>query len=394
MVLIRPDTSVIYLGFGWISQQQVMTYSSGIPLFIIGLLGGVLSIRKGLRTLLSDRSFLCFVVVSAFFSFLTIIMNPIWRNAAFTRLLSITAAIAVYSTCSRLEAREFFRIASISCGVIIAANAIIAAHIYGQTIVHIGNLNEFQLSDSNYASLPIIFGISLALQYLGRGRLWRWDKVACSLSVVIMSWGILLSASRGAQLSTAVILVLWLTGFLFAPRTHFGTFKRMGVIAVVSISVFFMIGDIKSGIFKSNLSRWEEAIPSGGSNRVEIYTAALNEIKSKPLNVVIGGGIGHNLEVLGGRNAHNQILDSLFDYGILGVICLIWFWIRLVSLRPLGIRGLNYHRESTTIAAVGLGVAALLLSPIWYTLFWIEIAYLAACTAPEVNNHKREAKKY
>ena len=385
-VLLRPEVGTIFMGFGWIGQRQVMTYSTGIPLFIVGFISGLLSLRGGLRRLRHDGSFMLLLSITILFSLITLFISPLWRNAAFNRLLSVTAAIMVYSLCSRPSARQLFRIASICCGVIIAGNAIIAARIYGKAIVHLGDMNEFQLSDANYASIPLIFGVAIALQYLRKRRFVIWEKMAFSFALVIMVWGILLLASRGAQLAVGLLAVIWIMRLIIAPLSQIGSVARIGTVFLIAGSIFLLIINMGSNIIEGNRSRWDDAFTYGGSLRTDIYNSAFDAIKAKPLNIIIGGGVGHNLELLGGRNAHNQILDTLFDYGILGVFSLVWFWIRLIIGPSAGWNKLSSEMDSTTLAALGLGFAAMLLSPIWFTFFWIEIAYLAACTVPSKNN--------
>lgn len=382
LVALRPDVAVIFLGFGWIGQRQVMTYSSGIPLLLVAFAGGLMILGAGIRNVRVNRPFFGLAILSVFFSLFTILVSPMWREAALTRLLSVAVAVVVYLLCSSIDARELFRIASICCGVIIAINAVIASRVYGQTLVHWGDINEFRLSDANYGSLPIVFGMAIGLQYLFRADLRRWKKILLLLSLAVMFWGILVLASRGAQLSVALMIILWLVTVFLAPRSQIGTATRMTATILVAVSIGGFIISQESAVLTDNRGRWKDALPSGGSYRSEIYLAAIDALRDRPLDAVIGGGIGHNLDVLGGRNAHNQILDTLFDNGIFGVLVLIWLWGIFLFGRTSGVRGSIRETDSTTIAAVGLGVSGLLISPLWFTFFWIEIGYLAACSAP------------
>ena len=266
----------------------------------------------------------------------------------------------------------------ICCGLAIALNAIVRVRELGTTTLYSGDVFDLRLNDSNYASIPIVFGAALVLEQLSRGRILRKCLPIAIVCLGIMAWGLLTLASRSGQLGFLVVCGIWLVRLIISRREG-GKLVRLS-LALITVILVFMAGRavINDDLLISNRLRWEDALPSGGSDRLYIYQNALHIIASRPL-VVLGGGIGYNMDLLKGINAHNQILDSLFDYGILGAIALLWLWARfLTDGAGLGGRR-NVATDRTLLPAAGLGVVSLTLSPIWFAFFWIEVAYLAAC---------------
>ena|GEM_PF-2289130 len=378
VVLVRPELAVIFLGFGWIAQRQMPTYWSGIPLLLLGLLGGAIRLPLGLRNLRRDKRFLFFFAVSAFFSGVSLIVRPAWQGETINRIIYMAAGFTTYVLCTRDQGRRYAEVAAICCGVAVAVNAIVRAQALGMTTMYSGDVIALRLNDSNYASIPVVFGAALVLERLSGGRILRKSLPLFVASLGIMAWGLMMLASRGGQLAFLVVCGLWLLRLIFS-RLKSGKMARLS-LALVTVILVIVAGKavISDELLLANRLRWEDALPSGGSNRMTIYQDALQILTSQP-SVVFGGGIGYNFDLLSGVSAHNQILDSLFDYGIVGVIGLLWLWAGFL-MDGVGRRSeKDVMTHSILLPAAGLGVTMLTLSPIWFSFFWVEVAYLAAC---------------
>jgi O-antigen ligase len=278
-----------------------------------------------------------------------------------------------------------FRVASIACGVAVALNAVVASRLYGEVMLHTGDAANLRLDDANYGSIPIIFGFALALGELSRGRLLRWATAALAVVLGVMTYGLLVLGSRGAEVALVAVIGLWGLRLLFARRPDLGLASRIGAtLVIVGLGWIVAVGAGR-GLLSTALGRWQDAAGAEARfERIDIFRDAVTAVASQPLSTMLGGGVGRNLDVLGGRSAHNQALDTLFDYGVLGLFAIGWLWLRFLGMRPFSARKERVEADSTVLPAVGLGICALWLSPIWFTFAWIEIAYLSACVASRV----------
>jgi O-antigen ligase len=395
LVLVRPELAIIFLAFGWVAQRQLATYWSGIPLLLLGLLGGMLRLPLGFRNLRGDKPFLFFLAVSAFYVGVSLIARPAWQPETINRIIYMAAGLATYALCAQDRGRRYAEVALICCGVAVAVNAIMRAEGLGRTTLYSTDILDLRLLDSNYTSIAVVFGAALIFAQLGRRRTSRKTLPLLIILLGTMIWGLLVLASRGAQLAFLIVFGLWLMQ-LISSRRESGKIVRLFLALATVMLVFVAVrAVINDQVILANRVRWEDALPSGGSNRLYIYQQALQLIATRPW-VLLGGGIGYNIDLLLGVNAHNQILDSLFDYGIAGAIALLWLWSRFLTNGVGRGNAQDVPTDRTLLPAVSLGVVSLTLSPIWFPIFWVGVAYLAACciarTPPDGKSDRTHAQ--
>ncbi len=379
LILLRPELAILFLAFGWIAQRQLATYWTGVPLLLLGFLGAALWAPLGLRSLSRDKPFLIFLAISALVSFLSLLARPAWQAESANRLIYMAAGLATYLLCKQERGRRYAEVAAVACGVAISLNAIARAQDLGLLTLRSGDVSYLKLNDSNYASIPIVFGTALVLEWLSRGQLTLRKLPVAVASLGIMVWGLLMLASRGGQLAFLAVIGVWMFRLIFSRRGS-GKFARL-VLALLTVGVIFVLGRavISDELLLTNRLRWEDAVQSRADDRAYILKDSFDIILSRPW-VVLGGGIGRNIDLLMGINTHNQPLDTLFDYGLIGIASLIWLWSSFLRSDSARTDRKVALQESTLLAATGLGAASMALSPIWFPFFWVQIGYLAACT--------------
>lgn len=103
--------------------------------------------------------------------------------------------------------------------------------------------------------------------------------------------------------------------------------KVLGLLLVVIIS--FSVADYYSGGYLS--SRFSSEELADGSNRSEMWAMAWYDIKNRDLfTLLIGKGSGSSIKLLT-SGCHNEWLEFLFSFGVIGVILYFTLGCRLIK---------------------------------------------------------------
>ena len=182
-----------------------------------------------------------------------------------------------------------------------------------------GYVDRLKWKDSNYISffVGLIFLLSLFLAKRSSKR----KKMFYTTSVVITSVAICLLISRGTILFLAVALV-----YYFRKDVFKWSFIKYYLLIFLIICISYQFGFLDNIIY-----RFTSDDLTTGSGRTNIWREGIATFSDKDLlTIIFGAGAGQstNMVVFNDVNwsPHNNYLEMLFDYGILGVLIFV-FWL-------------------------------------------------------------------
>lgn len=174
-----------------------------------------------------------------------------------------------------------------------------------------------------------------------------WPAVFSWVVVVTSVAGILFTRSRAAWVATGLVLILFaLTARRWGQRV-------LGIVIVILILVstpFWIPHSVKEWWEKTTTTQIDDpnAVLSG---RVAIWWTALDYATASPSRLVFGGGKfdfqskGPDLGLPQGFSTHHQLMQSLVDEGLVGVLALLILFGRVLFLLVRGWR----HGESAEV---------------------------------------------
>lgn len=155
-----------------------------------------------------------------------------------------------------------------------------------------------------YVALQVMILLGLAIHFTPSGN--RWYIV---LLLVLALTAVLLSGSRAGMIGTGLYAAYL---GVQRPRYLIVGFSLLAVVLVILPQKYIeeMIPAIKRG---SSISTSYQS--DGFAGRSQIWDHTVNYLHEHPERLVLGDGLGNS----GGRDAHNNYLQVLFEFGVIGL---------------------------------------------------------------------------
>jgi len=201
-----------------------------------------------------------------------------------------------------------------------------------------------------------------------------------------------LSAKRGAMLAIFVSSAIYIYYTYVKNKgkgiNGFGLF--LGIILIMGISYLFtIINDSYGGYLLSRFERLEE---DKGSGRLDIYAEVLTNFNNSPWYEKLIGH-GHNMVKQSTSfflSAHNDYLEVLYDYGIIGLIIVLLIVKELIkrSIQLYRCKSLNFanYFSAVIIFLFMTTVSHIILYPTYIVFLAIYFGYMEPIISQEIKN--------
>ena len=166
------------------------------------------------------------------------------------------------------------------------------------------------------------------------------DKKIVTVGVVLNLIAVLLSGKRGALIAIVAALVIWRQSDLNYKSSKEKMLKMLFAIAVGVVAVYGVL-EIVERLDLDILDRMQSLLAgedSGGSGRTDIWETYWEHMKTdSPWKNLIGRGYSAakrnpSYRGLGLGWAHNDFLQILFDYGIIGLGIFVSIIVKLFAI--------------------------------------------------------------
>jgi O-antigen ligase len=357
--------------------DAILSVSSGAT--IVRLLGAFTGLALAVRILVLRRFVLpgpAWYIWVAYVAWAGVTI--LWTNdlpesqrifTIFVQNLAVMTLIAIYPIEKR-ELKWLLGIA-IAAGMGAGAYAIIKFQQTG------GDLAEGRVSftsgglsvDPNYFATSFLLPLALALAVaIGTRNLFL--KLSCWAAAAVMMVGVLLSGSRGGFIAVAIVFVY------FAIRSR----SRIQVAIISGACLALTVAYPKVWLrFLNDPER-----DGSGSGRTLIWHVGAQALRHTWL---FGNGIGSFPETYARyflsayqhvsqgwhRPAHNVVLSSLVEVGIIGLALLVYAWYRSIKQLSVIPVSSSYYPLRIAVEATlfGLFAQALFIDPMWIKYYWL-----------------------
>jgi putative inorganic carbon (hco3(-)) transporter len=354
---------------------------SNVPLAkvtgILALLALAISIRQ-FRERLSWELFFLFLLIGQLF--VASLVSPVWPGGAFQVTMNFTKILIIFpmitgavTTFRRLRLLVFTQAVSVSA---IAAVVIWKGRLLGGRLE--GILGGYY-TDPNDMALAIVLSLPLCLALLFLSRNWFW-KVFWSISMLVMTYVVFLTGSRGGFVALLVVTAICLWEFAIQGRRRY----LLLLVALVGVILLQSAGGLLVGRLKGTFDGRED---TGGSydsaqSRQRLFWRSIDVTKEHPL---FGVGPG-NFEQVSGQwhTTHNSVTLMSSEGGVPALILYaLILWCGFKNLRATirlarGRTGASVLARALCASLAGYVVGSLFLSWAYLFLPYILVAYTTA----------------
>lgn len=187
----------------------------------------------------------------------------------------------------------------------------------------LGKANRLAWKDSNYLSffIGVLFLISY-FKYLYSNSI--SSKKIYAIVLLVFSISLLMLISRGTIVSLILVLLLY----------NWRSLCSFKLIKYVLFLFCLLLLAYQSGLLDGVMMRFMSDDMATGSGRTKIWTIGINTFFQKDyLTILFGAGEGNaiNMALLKGIHfsPHNNYLELLFNYGVIGFLLFIFSWFLL-----------------------------------------------------------------
>lgn len=198
------------------------------------------------------------------------------------------------------------------------------------------------------------------------------------ISTALLLVVVLLTMKRGAILAIFLSFMLY---FVLSSNKNIG--KKIILLFILAVSIMYIVPIINEYSNGTLYLRYEQqSLQEDG--RYSMYTMILNALfQSSPIDIVLGHG--HNAVMINkvafGFSAHNDYLEFLYDYGVIGFILLLRYQCKLCKITRLSFIS-NTYFLSTIFAFTCIVVLSMVSVVYAYYYFLIIIPFWCM-----INNH-------
>ncbi len=230
-----------------------------------------------------------------------------------------------------------------------------------QVVALDSNMKRMFWHDPNYLGSLMGIGMIIAFYYLLYHRETLPIKVILIFTIVAGFINLAYFASRGAFISTVIPML-----FLLFRKTH--SFGQIIAAIVIIAAIIPLLGYFE--IFDPLIVRFvEEETITTGSYRTTVWVGSFKMFINSGIGTLLMGGGSGFANILCGKalnlnlmSAHNNYLDILYNYGIIGLLLflgLLGSWIKKYQHNPLSLA-----------LVMSFMIACLTLAPLMFLPFW------------------------
>jgi O-antigen ligase len=221
-------------------------------------------------------------------------------------------------------------------------------------LINFKNLIDFGIADRNYISSLLSFGAVVLFQSIITRKSY---KLLLYLLFIIIIIAQILLLYRGVLLST-IAGVLYVLFTLKKPiQGIFISFMLLLTLLIIH-NTGILDDFVKSRLFHESLST--------GSGRTGIWSNTLGQVSNQSvLKILFGGGYKSHLLLTNGISIHNNYLEILVDFGVVGFVTYIF---TLIS-------GFRYGDSQQKLIIVCFSIISLTLTPYMYLIYCLILGY-------------------
>jgi len=236
----------------------------------------------------------------------------------------------------------------------------------------------------NYQGINAAYYLLLLLPFI----LMMKNNILKLLGIATVTIALFMSTKRTGIIALAISLIAYYILNVFSKENKRKS-KLISIIAILLAGaaftvLFIYISDQTGGYL---LNRFTTIEQDEGSGRTDIWINTINlQLDSNALGWLIGHGYNSVANTFVGYSAHNDFLEVLYDYGIIGFSLYVVFYVQLIGIGKKMYRYNYRYLNSFAISCILLFVLSLFSHLIIYPTYFIYLSFFWGMTIADFEN--------
>ncbi len=231
----------------------------------------------------------------------------------------------------------------------------------------------------------VVTNASYTILYMLPLLLCSKKKVIRIVAIILTVVAVLLSIKRGSISALSVGLLVYFYIVLFKLMSNKSKLLKIIILCLVCYVFYEFLLYFNTLSDDSILNRFSSIVDDKGSGRLDIFKHTLEMIQGSSLLEVIFGH-GWNMVIVDstlGFSAHNDHLEILYDFGLIGYVLYLSMIIRLLKLTVYLVRVKSELSAPLAMSLViflfGSIISHIVIYPYYMTIFSITWSYIIIC---------------
>ena len=345
--------AILALGF----EESISSTNSLIVLAIVLISGTTVLLSRNIMTSYFSRFWVVWMIWMIFIIVLLRLNSPS-KSAIWSALFSPMVFLFCFSARQvTYKTNTIFTI-----GFLVVFGLAFYMNIKNLNVLMVDIGEESRISNLVFwclCSVPFLFLVSR-----------QWIQIGLLMLAIII---VILTAKRSAAICMVLITSFYIVYMIKTTRTSLRTY----IFIVFGVLIaYFLISRYFYGSYLGVIERMSRIKGSQGSGRIPIYNQVINVLKTNDLiDWILGRGYG-SIRITKHTNAHNDALQMLFEYGVVGLILyIVLLWKVFKRTRFLRRTKSSYYFGylASLVIVVVLGLVSNLV--VYYSYFSFICAY-------------------
>jgi O-antigen ligase len=151
------------------------------------------------------------------------------------------------------------------------------------------------------------------------------------IPIIVLFVAIVLTGKRAGLLAAVAMLIAYYLIQAAIRSSYTQTLKVIFSLIFITLALYFVMKRLDAEFGLNIIDRLEKLNTDGGSGRDIRWQYAIGLIRQSSLLELLFGNRMSFSGITGGLHVHNDFLEILFDYGVIGIILYILFYLYLIK---------------------------------------------------------------
>lgn len=151
------------------------------------------------------------------------------------------------------------------------------------------------------------------------------------IPIIVLFVAIVLTGKRAGLLAAVAMLIAYYLIQAAIRSSYTQTPKVIFSLIFITLALYFVMKRLDAEFGLNIIDRLEKLNTDGGSGRDIRWQYAIGLIRQSSLLELLFGNRMSFSGITGGLHVHNDFLEILFDYGVIGIILYILFYLYLIK---------------------------------------------------------------